>query len=100
MQKHEAINAIIEHGYYLEKMEEYGTVYFGKTILLGDDVEIHKVVEINEGGKGLCFLFYKTRKLLKEDKIETFGSTVSANLEEMKIENGIVTDGWFNEFVL
>ena len=100
MQKHEVINAIVEHGYSLEKMEEYGTVYFGKTILHGDDVEVHKVVEISESSNGLWFLFYKTRKTPQNGKHEAFGDSFGVNLEEISIENGIVMDGWFNEFVL
>lgn len=101
MQKHEVVNAIVEHGYSLEKMEEYGTVYFGKTILRGDDVEVHKVVEIQENSKGnLWFHFYKTRKLPHSEGHQLFGDSFGVNLEEISIENGIVMDGWFNEFVL
>ena len=100
MQKHEVINAIVEHGYCVEKMDEYGTVYFGKTILRGDDVEVHKVVEISEHCKGLYLLFYKTRKMSEKGKHETFGETVGTNLDEIGIENGVVSDSWFNEFVL
>ena len=101
MQKHEVINAFIENGYCLEKMEEYGTVYFGKTVLRGDDVEVHKVVEIQENSKGkLWFHFYKTRKLPETEGHKLYGESLGANLEEISIENGIVTDGWFNEFVL
>ena len=102
MQKHEVINAIVEHGYNLEKMEEYGTVYFGKTILRGDDAEVHKVVEIQENSKGnLWFHFYKTRKLPHSEGHQLFGDSFEANLDEIRIsDNGIVMDGWFNEYVL
>ena len=101
MQKHEVINAIVKHGYELEEMTEYGTVYFGRTILKGD-TEVHKVVEIDENSKGnLWFHFYKTRKLPQTEGHKLFGETFGANLEEIDIsDNGVVSDGWFNEFVL
>ena len=101
MQKHEVINAMIESGYNLEKMDEFGTCTFGKTIGFGDR-EIRKIVEIDETDKGLHFYFYKTCKVSGADgDYQQFGSHIYCLLDELyDVASGVVTDIWFNQFVL
>ena len=94
MQKQDLVNALIEHGYNLTKMSEYGAVTFSKIICIGDR-EYHKDIILDQDCNGIYVQGYKYVM-----GGEPFGDIITQYLELLNMADGMLLDNHLHEFVL